>query len=126
MKRLIAAAILIVIVIGICFGSSILMDRICAHSEELLTKAVGNIDNRQWVQAAKQSKSLQHYWEEKQSLMAAFANHGDLDEIAEMISTLAPYAEEQNENDFRSTVSAIRYRIARLLEEQEFNPERFL
>ena len=79
MKRLIAAAILLVFVVSVYLIGTNNVKRVYTKAEVLLSECDNTFANKE--NASKNVKELEDYWGKSEKLLSVFSNHSRIDEI---------------------------------------------
>ncbi|MGI6280260.1 MAG: DUF4363 family protein [Acutalibacteraceae bacterium] len=98
MKRLIAAAVLAVLIGIIFFTGSIILDNVLDDSREILKQCVEDYEKN--ANATESVQKLEDYWTKKEGILSAFANHDLIDQIELAISSLKVYSNTDNKEFF--------------------------
>ena len=112
MKRLIAAGVLIVLVIGIYISSYFYIDRVCEETEKLLNECVSAYNNNQKIET--NITELENYWSSKEKVLSIILNHNSIDEIESAIESLSVHSKyPQNEMfyEYSSTINILLHQI---------------
>ena len=115
MKRLIAAAILLGFVIASYFTGYFYTQKTCKQAKILLKECVDEYKAEK--NAELQAENLEVFWQEKEKILSFFANHNEIDEIEQAISTLKAYSISENEELFSEHSSAIDMLLHQLMED---------
>lgn len=96
MRRLIAAAVLFIIVIGSYIGSYFYIDKTCEKTNKLLEECISAYDNQADPSSA--AKKLEDFWSKKEKSLSFIVNHTKIDDIEAEIGSLIIYSNtDQNE-----------------------------
>ncbi len=87
MKRILAAVVLIVLVIGFYITGYLFVDSTCETAKELLSDCVMAYENEDDVN--NRISKLENFWNKKESVLSIFINHGSIDEIELAIESLS-------------------------------------
>ena len=112
MKRLIAAAILIVFVIGTYVTSYFYIDNTCKKTNELLKNCVTAYEKGEDVKT--HTKKLEIYWSSKENSLSVIMNHASMDEIELTIEALSVHGNyPQNEMffEYSNTLSLLLHQL---------------
>lgn len=126
MKRLIAAAALLVIITIICITGNITVSRVCRDVSELAKEGEQACTEQDWGKALTQSQRLSAYWESRKRLMSFFVNHGDIEEISLRTKALTALAQEQDPSAFREKTQEILHLLETVSGEQRFSVDAFI
>ncbi|MFR5874939.1 MAG: DUF4363 family protein [Eubacterium sp.] len=114
MKRLWFAGIFIVIVISLCVGEQIYIEKIYSDLNNEISKAE-QYESQEDLEAA--IKNIQNYWDKNNDLLFAIADHGVLDDLSAEIQSLDP-----NDEDIESVLTDIRALNKVFYENQRISP----
>lgn len=118
MKRLIAAAILLILVVSSFLGGYFYINHTCDKTEKLLDDCLYAYEES--ANAQKEAKKLEKYWSEKENVLSIFANHDHIDEIESAISTLSTHSGFNNNEMFYDSYSLVKTLIHQMLEDTAF------
>lgn len=119
MKRLIAAAVLLTVVIVCFFSGYAYIKSICETSNKLLDECINEFKST--GVATSQAEKLAEFWSEKENTLSIFANHTTVDEIESAIGTLKVYSSTNETEHFYEHSSAVRTLLHQLLEDTKPN-----
>ncbi len=119
MKRLIAAAILLIFVIASYLTGYAFINNTYKTANRLLEECINvyKSDNN----AYNATKSLKNYWDEKEGLLSVFANHSNIDEIELAISSMLVYSDTKDNEIFYEHSSTVKTLLHQLLEDSKPN-----
>lgn len=110
MKRLIPAAIILILLISVCIGSHIYVDRAC---EKTL------IDINAFQDKKISASTLENFWKERKEQMGIFVNHSFLDKISLYIGQLTLSIEKDNSSEFDTVYKNIETLLELIKAEQK-------
>lgn len=115
MKRIIAAAILLVFVVSSYFCGISYIKSSCAEAEILLTKCTEIYKSGD--DATKASKELRDFWTKKEPYLSIFAKHAQIDEIELAISSLENYSATKDNTIFYEYSGTVKTLLHQMLED---------
>ena len=115
MKRIIAAAVLLFLVISVYLTGLYCINKTCSKANELISQC--NTAYKNNTDAEKAAKKLEDYWSEKENLLSVFANHTSIDEIELAISTMAFYSKTTENELFFEYSDTVKTLIHQLIED---------
>lgn len=98
MKRLLAAAVLLIFILTSYFSGYFYIKRTCSQANKLLGDCIRDYeaDNK----AINSAEKLEKFWQKKEKILSIFANHTEIDEIELTISTLRVYSKSDDKIHF--------------------------
>lgn len=115
MKRLIAAGILFVFVIGSYIWGYVFIKDACNIANKYLEECINVYDSES--NAEKEAKKLEKYWSKKEKGLSFFANHSDIDEIELAISSLKTYSKTSEKEIFLEYSGTVKTLLHQLMED---------
>ena len=112
MKRLIAAAVLFVLVTAIYFTGYLFINSTCKKTDTLLKECVTSYKNGENVNLY--TTKLENFWESREKLLSVFMNHNDIDEIELAIESLtvhSKYKENEMFYEYSATIDMLLHQI---------------
>ncbi|MCQ2478806.1 MAG: DUF4363 family protein [Clostridia bacterium] len=125
MKRLIAAAILTALIIGICIAGNVIVKEFCKDTNSEIEICRKLCEKGDWEAVDKKVKDLKKSWKTRQRYMSVFVNHGIIDDISVSVSRMPLFSNKKSKSDFLAECAEINMLIDRILGEQEMNIESF-
>lgn len=116
MKRLIAAAVILIFIISVCVCAHVCVDRAC---KQTLT----DIEN--YYNKSITHQQLENSWKKNKEKMAFFANHGFLDKISVYIGQLDLVSQGGNTPENDLTYKNIQTVLSLIKEEQKLGLHSF-
>lgn len=110
MKRLIAAAVILVFLISICAYSNTYVTRICNATVDELDRFLQNGD----------SEELENSWHKSKEKLELFVNHSYLDKISLSIAELSTLSKSDNTTNIELTCNRIKELTDQIKDEQSF------
>lgn len=109
MKRLIAAILLTVIVLGLATASAITIDR-CYHS---LTEHIEKVENsyKKGESTGEQLSDLKELWKKAEPMLMFFANHDTVEEIGIHINRLVCLSQTEEYGTFEAEAVELKTRL---------------
>lgn len=115
MKRVIAAVVLLVVVVGTYIGSYIYINHVCNETLNKLDDCINAYNNDKNSQ--KEAKSLDEYWNKMEKTLSIVVNHGKIDDIEYAIGALKVYSKSNEEMLFYEYSEAVKTHIHQLRED---------
>lgn len=115
MKRLIAAAILLVFVASVYFTGYIYTDKACKKTTKLLEECVTAYDSNE--NPENKAEDLKEYWAKAEKTLSIFANHARIDEIEKSIDTLLIYSNTDEKEIFKEYSGEVKTLLHQLMED---------
>ena len=120
MKRLLVSGILLSSVLLLCaFGVSFVTNGYEKITKEL-TLGEQCMENRDFEAAKEHCQNAEKIYTDKEQYMAAFVNHGILDEIGQALSGVAPLADKDSIPEFFSLSAEAKTALAHLRNDHIF------
>lgn len=119
MKRLIAAGVLLLFVIGAYIWGYLYIDTACSQANKYLQKCISVYESD--IDAAQEAEKLENYWSEKEKGLSFFANHADIDEIELAINSLKSYSSSKNNEIFYEYSGTVKTLLHQLMEDTSPN-----
>ena len=119
MKRLIAAAVLAVIVISVHLTGRYIINNTLTESRELLKACTQQymIDKSAYSQAER----LEKFWSDNEGILSLFANHEGIDDIELAISSLKVYSDTEDNEIFYEYAASVETLLHQLEEDNSLN-----
>lgn len=115
MKRLIAAAIILIILSSVFFTGYFSINSICKNTKEMLTECVNNYKSGNNPEES--AEKLEEYWHSKESVLSLFADHTSIDSIELNLHLLRIYSTTNQKELFSEYSGRIKTEIHQLLED---------
>ena len=115
MKRLIAAAILALVVTGLYLTSYFYITDTCDKTKELLKECITAYENKD--NPEEKAEKLDSFWGKKEPLLSVFASHSKIDDIEEAIYCLKIYSKTDEKEIFYEYHGTVKILIHQLLED---------
>lgn len=112
MKRLIAAAVLTIVIGILYFSGFFIIDNACKNADIMLNECINAYNSEK--NAEKKAENLEDYWAEKEKILSVFANHSDIDKIEMAIGILKVYSktnEKEMFNEYHQTVKILIHQL---------------
>lgn len=120
MKRLLVSAIILGAVLFVCF----LGVRFATDSYEKITEqlTLGErcVENGEYAKGKAYCEQAEKLYTEREQLMAAFVNHGILDEIGQALAGVAPLADKDSVPEFLSLCSEAKVALTHIRNDHIF------
>lgn len=97
MKRVYAAAVILIISVLLCVGEQRLVEKIYTGSTEIIRQAIEASDSKDYKKAQELCAELDSFWQNNHSLMSAMIDHGSWEDASLGIKTVYDLA--VNESD---------------------------
>lgn len=118
MKRLIPAAILLVLVITAYITSLLFITNSCDTTKDLLETTISAY--RTDKTATEEAKKVEQYWSKKEPMLSVFVNHDRIDDIETAISSLNVYAKMPDNDLFYEYADNVKILIHQIMEDTKF------
>ncbi len=115
MKRLIAAAILALIISAVHFTGNIYIKSVIDKSNNLLEECI--VSYQKEAKPTESAERLKNFWSENEDLMSVFAHHDNIDEIEHAIDTLAVYSSTEDSEIFYEYSGTVKTLLHQLYED---------
>lgn len=115
MKRIIAAAILLVFVGAAYFSAYFYISKTCEQARDLLDTCVAEYSDK--GNAKQAAENLENFWSEKESPLSIFANHQSIDDIELAIYTLLDYSDTEENEIFYEYSGTVKTLLHQLMED---------
>lgn len=126
MKRLIAVAVLLLIIIVICIMGKITVTNVCRHATYLATQSEAACKQQDWETADAKSSALSDYLGDKRFILSVFVNHGDVEMLCSKAHALSVLAEEHDSGAFRANIRELLHLLETVSGEQRFDADTFV
>lgn len=117
MKRLIAAAIIAVLVFAISSVGITVINSTAKKSEEKIEQ----IQEFAFSDTKKMAEDFFYFWEEKRELMAIFVNHEKIDEIGNLAAKMVSAEKSKNTAELFESANEILFIIRSIAEDERFS-----
>lgn len=119
MKRLIAAAILLAAVIGICIAGNRAVTSVQREATRLLEGCEEAIRAEDFDSARAEIDGLTDYWRSKRTLLAAFVNHKRYEEAEAAMLRIGEQLENESRDDALPECAEVRMMLEEIAAEQK-------
>ena len=119
MKRLIAAAILLVFVVASYLTGYFYVNNTYKTANSMLEECINIYEQNNNAHIATQK--LKDFWSEKEGTLSVFANHSSIDEIELAISSMLVYSNTKDNEFFYEYSSTVKTLLHQLLEDSKPN-----
>lgn len=123
MKRLIPAAIILIIIIIICTVSNHSVHNCIKTAEEKIDECESLYLSGQFNKARSSAEKFKKYWAKESKKVSFYSNHCAVDDINVLAAVLPEAAASKNDFEFKSTLSKIRVILGAVYREQAFTAE---
>ena len=118
MKRLIIAAILLVVVIATYLTSLFYITDSCDKAKSMIENSISVYSKNETAQT--EAKNLEDYWNKKEPILSIFVNHDRIDDIETAISLMNVYAKIPKSELFYEYADNVKVLIHQILEDTKF------
>ncbi len=115
MKRLYAAAALLLFIAGAYLYGYFYTSRVCKQASILLEDCIMAYDSEDSSEAS--ARKLKKFWDKKEQPLSIFANHQRIDDIEQAISSLVIYSGMDEEEIFYEYSETVKTLIHQLMED---------
>lgn len=112
MKRLIAAAVLAVIVAVVYFTGNFYIKNVLEDSYNLVDECNQSYESKQ--NPEKTAEKLKKYWSDNEGVLSLFAHHNHIDEVEKAIDTMVIYSNTENRElyyEYSGTVETLLHQL---------------
>jgi hypothetical protein len=117
MRRLIAAAIIAVLVITVSFVGIGIINSVTKEVEKRIEK----IQDTAFEDTGKKAEEFFYFWEQKREIMAVFVNHEKIDEIGTLAARMVSAERGESAIDLFESANEILFIIRGLKEDEQFS-----
>ena len=117
MKRLIAAAIIAVLVFLVSFTGITVIN----STADKVEQKIKEIQKHTFDDTKKRAEDFFYFWEGKRELMAVFVNHEKIDEIGNLAAKMVSAERSKNSTDLFESANEILFIIRGLSEDEKFS-----
>ena len=117
MKRLIAAAIIAVLVFLVSFTGITVIN----STADMVEQKIKEIQKHTFDDTQKRAEDFFYFWEGKRELMAVFVNHEKIDEIGNHAAKMVSAERSKNSTDLFESANEILFIIRGLSEDDRFS-----
>ncbi len=117
MKRLIAAAVIAVLVFTVSYVGMIIINSTAKEVEEKIEE----IQKLSFEDTGKKAEDFFYFWEKKRELMAVFVNHEKIDEIGNLAARMVSAEKSENSTDLFEAANEILFIIRGIAEDESFS-----
>lgn len=117
MKRLIAAAIIAVLVFLVSFTGITVIN----STADMVEQKIKEIQKHTFDDTQKRAEDFFYFWEGKRELMAVFVNHEKIDEIGNLAAKMVSAERSKNSTDLFESANEILFIIRGLSEDERFS-----
>ena len=115
MKRLVAAAILAVIVTGVYLCGYFLIKNTYIDANNMLKECINAYDSSD--NANKKAKALEEFWSKKEKILSVCANHSEIDDIEMAIHLLTVYSRTDEKEIFKEYSGTVKMLLHQMKED---------
>ena len=117
MRRLIAAAIIAVLVIAVSFVGIGIINSVTKEVEKRIEK----IQDTAFEDTGKKAEEFFYFWEQKREIMSVFVNHEKIDEIGTLAARMVSAERGESAIDLFESANEILFIIRGLKEDEQFS-----
>lgn len=115
MKRLIAATVLMILMVGIYLTGYFYIENTCKETEKMVKECVTAYKENKNVNSAAQK--LKNYWGGKEKMLSIFTNHNAIDEIELAIDLLSVHSKYHEDVLFYECSTTLQMLLHQLMED---------
>lgn len=115
MKRLIAAAVLAVVLLTLYLTSYFYITDTCEKTRELLKECATAYDSKN--NAGEKAEALNKFWNKKEPILSIFSSHSKIDDVEEALYCLKIYSKTDETEIFYEYHGTVEILIHQLLED---------
>ena len=124
MKRIIAAAVLVVLVALLAVTESMYIKNFCKHKKQEI-QDVENLYTEDISECTDSAKRFKEEWDCLQSKMTLFVNHSLIDQISEDATRIPVYAENRDKSEFYAACADIERALKQISDDQRIGIDSF-
>ena len=112
MKRIIAAAVLMVFIISSYLGGYFYIKKTCEDTEKIVKECVSAYEEQKNIKLY--TTKLENYWSSKEKILSVVTNHNAIDEVEHAIESLtvhSKYPQNQMFYEYSSTLEILLHQI---------------
>ena len=121
MKRLIAAAIIAVLLFSVCLTDYFYVKNSYNTLTENIDKCIAEIEQNDISNARFHAEKLEEEWKNRECILSIFINHSIIDEIDTAIIQLTPYIDTGNYDLFITQCAVIDLKLTQMREDSTVN-----
>lgn len=117
MRRIIAAAVILLFVVGVSICGGFIINK---NADEI-EKQISEIQKTAFTDTNGKVEEFFCFWEEKREIMSIFVNHEVIDEIGKVAAKMVSAERAKNSDDLFEAANEILYIIRGLREDEKFS-----
>lgn len=117
MRRIIAAAVILLFVVGVSICGGFIINK---NADEI-EKQISEIQKTAFTDTNGKAEEFFCFWEEKREIMSIFVNHEVIDEIGKVAAKMVSAERAKNSDDLFEAANEILYIIRGLREDEKFS-----
>lgn len=108
MKRMIAALVMLLIIVGLNFCALKTVNGISGKTEHLIKECKTQYKNGETVNSAMTAEQLRRYWQKHESVISIFCDRDPIDKLSQSVVKIAAYTKNKSDTDFLAECSIAR------------------
>lgn len=117
MRRIIAAAVILLFVVGVSICGGFIINK---NADEI-EKQISEIQKTAFTDTNGKAEKFFCFWEEKREIMSIFVNHEVIDEIGKVAAKMVSAERAKNSDDLFEAANEILYIIRGIREDEKFS-----
>lgn len=117
MRRIIAAAVILLFVVGVSLCGGFIINK---NTNEI-EKQISEIQKNAFTDTKGKAEEFFYFWEEKREIMSIFVNHEEIDEIGKVAARMVSAERSHNSTDLFEAANEILYIVRGLKEDETFS-----
>ena len=117
MRRIIAAAVILLFVVGVSICGGFIINK---NADEI-EKQISEIQKTAFTDTNGKAEEFFCFWEEKREIMSIFVNHEVIDEIGKVAAKMVSAERAKNSDDLFEAANEILYIIRGIREDEKFS-----
>ena len=122
MRRIIAAAVILLFVVGVSICGGFIINK---NADEI-EKQISEIQKTAFTDTNGKAEEFFCFWEEKREIMSIFVNHEVIDEIGKVAAKMVSAERAENSDDLLEAANEILYIVRGLREDENFSLDTLL
>lgn len=114
MKRLLAIAGLVALVLGLCFAQQIYLNRCYTEMTQALDVLEQSCQAGEFSRAAAQAKDIENQWVNYEKRLSYFLDNSEISELGTALGGISKLATEESKEDLLSQISIIRVQFTHI------------
>lgn len=117
MRRIIAAAVILLFVVGVSICGGFIIN----ENADEIEKQISEIQKTAFTDTNGKAEEFFCFWEEKREIMSIFVNHEVIDEIGKVAAKMVSAERAKNSDDLFEAANEILYIIRGIREDEKFS-----